>query len=765
MFRSWTEPDSEGCSCWVILRAVVKRSWVVAAAVVGLLVLAGCVVLVAVLTVVGTQEDTARVAQVLGIVLAVPALAISLIAWLRRETAATAPTAGQLNDARDTLAGVVAGQWRQEALARSLGDPEPMPVCWRLTEPTVMDHPQLIMSEELSFTGRSDQISPLAAQFRQLRRRRLVILGCPGSGKTTLAVQLLLELLATRQAGEPIPVLVSLAGWDPTIQPRLHDWLATRVSEDYPSLRAFGPTVTQALAEQGHLLPILDGLDELPQLRQPEVIAALNTSLTDSDQLVLTSRTTEFTTAITEARDPLTAAAVITSEPLTVAQAAQYLTHCLPPDPGPSWHELFRRLHTGRARHLETVLSNPLGLWLLRTVYITPRTDPTPLLNPDTSPDDATVRATLFDQLIPAVLAARPVSRHVSNAFRPRRTWNPHDVRNWLTYLAHHLDQTGTRNLDWWQLARYTVTPRTARLVFGLVFGLVLGLVDGLVFGLVHGAVSGLGGLVLGLGIGLAIGRRVISPWAIGALGILILFGLALVVAVLVALVVLVGLLVRLLARRRRPADQDRVADEPAYANLRLKNRVKMLTSRLVSGLVSGLIFGLASALMFGIVDELVAGELAVFGLAVFGLAGGPVFGLVFGFIEWAGTPSRTDWASTPSSTYKATRTLTVLHISLFGLVGGLVGGLAGGLALGTVGLASGLALGPVCISRRAWLSYVLATCRLAVSRRLPLRLMDFLDDAYRLGLLRTVGSSYQFRHAEFHDYLIRASAAQTATE
>ncbi|MGH3803824.1 MAG: NACHT domain-containing protein, partial [Pseudonocardiaceae bacterium] len=200
-----------------------------------------------------------------------------------------------------------------------------------------------------------------------------VILGGPGSGKTTLAVQLLLELLATRQPGEPIPVLVSLAGWDPTEQPRLHTWLAARLAEDYPSLRAVGPTTAQALAEQGHLLPILDGLDEIPEPRQPEVIAALNKSLTDTDQLVLTSRTNEYTTAVAEGRNVLTSAVAIAPEPLTTAQAAEYLTCCLPPDPGPSWRELLHRLRTGTAGHLAPVLATPLGLWLLRTVYITPR--------------------------------------------------------------------------------------------------------------------------------------------------------------------------------------------------------------------------------------------------------------------------------------------------------------------------------------------------------------------------------------------------------
>ncbi|MGH3916227.1 MAG: NACHT domain-containing protein, partial [Pseudonocardiaceae bacterium] len=424
------------------------------ATVLGLLFLANCVVLVGVLTVQGSEDATGRVVQFLGTVLAVTALAVPLVDWWRRGVMATVPTADQLDQARETLAGVVAQQWRREALARSLGDPEPMPVCWGLTEPAVMDHPLLIAVDELFFTGRSDRIGAFAAEFRRLRRRRLVILGGPGSGKTTLAVQLLLELLATRQPGEPIPVLVSLAGWNPTEQPRLHTWLATRLAEDYPSLSAFGPTTAQALAEQGHLLPILDGLDELPQPHQPEVIAALNKSLTETDPLVLTSRTTEYTTVTSQAHTVLSSAAVITPEPLTTAQAADYLTRCLPPDPGHSWREFLDRLRTGTTEHLAPVLAIPLGLWLLRTVYLIPRADPTPLLTPDTTP----VQADLFDQLIPAVLTARPASRNHGDTFRPRHTWNPDDVRRWLTHLAQRLHHTGTRDLHWWRLARHAIT-------------------------------------------------------------------------------------------------------------------------------------------------------------------------------------------------------------------------------------------------------------------------------------------------------------------
>ncbi|WP_188192270.1 hypothetical protein [Nonomuraea sp. SYSU D8015] len=57
-------------------------------------------------------------------------------------------------------------------------------------------------------------------------------------------------------------------------------------------------------------------------------------------------------------------------------------------------------------------------------------------------------------------------------------------------------------------------------------------------------------------------------------------------------------------------------------------------------------------------------------------------------------------------------------------------------------------------MSHRAWPALIVFGTGLALARRLPWRVMNFLDDCHRLGLLRAVGQIYQFRHAALHDHL-----------
>ncbi|WP_329428141.1 site-specific integrase [Streptosporangium sp. NBC_01495] len=229
-------------------------------------------------------------------------------------------------------------------------------------------------------------------------------------------------------------------------------------------------------------------------------------------------------------------------------------------------------------------------------------------------------------------------------------------------------------------------------------------------------------------------------------------------------------------------------AETPGYADLHLSGRTADLIAHVRDALANGLTFGISGGLvvglMYGLANGLVYGLAGGLGIGLgYGLIGGFIVGfmvgLADGMVKWAEQPASSTAATTPLTSWKADRTLTLLRAVTLGLAAGLPvgllagssfgrlvglavgfeGGLTGGLAAGlTSGLAAGLMVG---LSRglnhgnhHAWLAYTIAIRRLAKKEHLPFTLMTFLDDAHRLGLLRTVGPIYQFRHAELQDHL-----------
>ena len=132
---------------------------------------------------------------------------------------------------------------------------------------------------------------------------RLVVLGEPGAGKTMLMVRLVLDLLARRAAGGPVPFLAPVASWDPSGQD-LRGWLAARLLTDHPALAgpppAGGaePTQAAALLAAGLILPVLDGLDEIPEQVRGPAISRINDALRPGEQVVVTCRTEQYRDAV-----------------------------------------------------------------------------------------------------------------------------------------------------------------------------------------------------------------------------------------------------------------------------------------------------------------------------------------------------------------------------------------------------------------------------------------------------------------------------------
>jgi hypothetical protein len=449
-------------------------------------------------------------------------------------------------------------------------------------------------------------------------------------------------------------------------------------------------------------LPVLDGLDELPEQVRPAILDQLNAAA--ADPLVLTCRTTEYETALADqGRRGLTSAAVIEPSQLKAADAAAYLERNLPRGTISGWAELLTALKAFQHSPIRQALSSPLTLWLLRKVYIETHTDPTELCNTSRFATADSLTEHLLDHLADALITANPPRPDTDEGhpFGPQHAWDPSEAKNWLAFLAHHLSVIGSRDLAWWQLS--LAVPRLIRPVVGLGLGLALVLLFVFTFGLVFGIDFGL------------------------------IFGFVF---------VLVGGFVFVLAGRSS-------TKEPAYADLRLHGRIRMLARKLTDwpSIRAGLVVGLVVGFVFG----LIAGPA---GGLVGGLAFGLIFGLAFGLVAWAKTPLTNERPQTPTLTFHRDLQLVYFYSLAFGLAFGLVGlvfglGFVFGLELVAVlglGFVFGLAAGFVFGLGQSSGQHLVTVAVLRAQGRLPLRLLTFLDDAHSpasVALLWRVGGAF----------------------
>lgn len=103
--------------------------------------------------------------------------------------------------------------------------------------------------------------------------RSLLILGAPGSGKTTMLLELARQLIARarQDASEPIPMVFNLSSW--TELKSLVQWLADELNRIYYVPKKTAPD----WMNENKLLLLLDGLDEVRALSRDKCIDAINT--------------------------------------------------------------------------------------------------------------------------------------------------------------------------------------------------------------------------------------------------------------------------------------------------------------------------------------------------------------------------------------------------------------------------------------------------------------------------------------------------------
>lgn len=103
--------------------------------------------------------------------------------------------------------------------------------------------------------------------------RQLLILGEPGSGKTVMLLELAQGLWQRAKSNKtvPVPVLIDLSSWNDTSR-SIFDWLLEELQEKYQ----ISKNLAREWLEANHLLPLLDGFDEVSPQYQAACAYALN---------------------------------------------------------------------------------------------------------------------------------------------------------------------------------------------------------------------------------------------------------------------------------------------------------------------------------------------------------------------------------------------------------------------------------------------------------------------------------------------------------
>ncbi|MEU4703732.1 NACHT and WD40 repeat domain-containing protein [Nonomuraea dietziae] len=568
-------------------------------------------------------------------------------------------------------------------------------------------------------------IRDLAAHYRRIAGGRLVILGEPGAGKSVLSFMLVRGLLEEWRPGERVPLLLSAASWDPTRE-KLGEWIVRTLAVAYYS---GAREIPRSLFDHDLLLPVIDGLDEMPEFTRRLAVRAVNEALARDRPIVLACRSAEYAELIGTGSPPLRQSPVIELEPLDIEDVTAYLRAVDWVDPA-RLEPLFAHLDAHPGGVVEAALATPLTVSMLRSVCERGG-DLDPVLRLPS-------RAAVEDALVGAAIG------------------EPSRARRWLSYLAGHLHEHRERELAWWRLSGRLLSS-WAVIGLAVLCGVALTLLSWawmLIFGdwedaglntpLLLGAYIGGGFAVLAIiawyaGDAAATPGR-LAPAAAGSAARLrrgMATGLAL--AAIPVLPVLIGIGVVITFVYGWP---------PENTEFYLSALTLGLAAMVVTGLAlavhrwlngspersgeAGPVALLVEDRRSSLVSAAVAG-------AVVGLGAGPV--LIVALVAVRTLQALvTGWSGEPS--------LRQLIASV------LPEEWSNPLLLGAVVLLPGIVFASLTLLTRAWSRFVWVRFVLALHGRLPWRFMAFLEDAHRQGILQHFGGEYQFRHIRMQDWL-----------
>ncbi|MFI7416258.1 NACHT domain-containing protein [Nonomuraea sp. NPDC049684] len=584
-------------------------------------------------------------------------------------------------------------------------------------------------------------LKQVAAYFRELGGPgRLVITGVAGSGKTVLAIELILRLLDGPRPGDRVPVRITAASLDPDVPVRV--MLARHLTAAY----GLKPVTARTLVAAERILPVVDGLDEMDETDEPGYGSRAARALRaledyehglDRCSMVLTCRTDQYDALVADRAVPRGIVRVDVGK-VGGDQAWRFIQAVTDQEDPDRWRPVLDAL-TSDGHVLAEALNTPWRLTLAVSVY--EQRDPVTgryVRSPEALTrfaDQRSVREHLLGLFIPARLAAADPAGKGPDAGR---------THAYLAVLAAHLRaNTGRpplhgRVLSGTDLVLHQLWPLAgdrARLFGALV---------ALATCLPAVAAAVVAAVVVFSQVEIVDGK--ISGPAVTAIVLLTM-------PAMVAAALLIEP-VRAWREVWSPADE---------GGLRRFRGGRGRRKSVVDGVLAAMCGCVAGAAVVMEFDAALPLWVPV------------VFGLLFGIGMASGGDGESRHAGSgdgadPRAVIRNEVGSTLVAALTFGPGFGFILGIWFAMFLDGVTVAAAVAVGAVFgmslvaswspLLARRYLGLLLAT-----RGRLPWRLGRFLHRCYGAGLLRISGIAYQFRHRELQDYLATRPRAAAADE